>query len=114
MCRVQPLTKVVCFALFITCALFDLALKTAGRLNAKHETAPQSSENVEKCSPLFYTGMNQLNHMALPNGQMSQSPMGAQAASPMNHPQQVYLSSVPAVRAQGGEGHTKIWLNCEK
>lgn len=42
--------------------------------------------------------MNQFNHMALPNAQISQAPMGARAASPMNHPQQMNLSAVPAVR----------------
>lgn len=42
--------------------------------------------------------MNQFNHMGLPNAQISQAPMGARAASPMNHPQQMNLSSVPAVR----------------
>lgn len=100
------------FRTFITCTLFDLALKTAGRRNAKHETAPQSAENVsvsivEKCGPLFYTGMNQFNHMALPNAQMSQAPMGARAASPMNHPQQMNLSSVPAVRRRREERGTQ-------
>ncbi|KAM9314702.1 CREB-binding protein isoform 2-T2 [Pholidichthys leucotaenia] len=40
-------------------------------------------------------GINQFNHMALPNAQMSQTPMGARAASPMNHPQQMNMSSVP-------------------
>ncbi|TMS23874.1 CREB-binding protein [Larimichthys crocea] len=43
-------------------------------------------------------GINQFNHMALPNAQISQAPMGARAASPMNHPQQMNMSSVPAVR----------------
>lgn len=52
-------------------------------------------------------GLNQFNHMALPNAQMSQAPMGARAASPMNHPQQMNLSSVPAVRRRRGEGHFK-------
>ncbi|XP_077426453.1 histone lysine acetyltransferase CREBBP isoform X2 [Vanacampus margaritifer] len=42
-------------------------------------------------------GINQFNHMALPNAQMSQPTMGARAASPMNHPQQMNMSSVPAV-----------------
>ncbi|XP_054865968.1 CREB-binding protein isoform X4 [Amphiprion ocellaris] len=42
-------------------------------------------------------GINQFNHMALPNAQMSQAPMGARAASPMNHPQQMNMSSVPAM-----------------
>ncbi|XP_029706547.1 CREB-binding protein isoform X5 [Takifugu rubripes] len=42
-------------------------------------------------------GMNQFNHMALPNAQISQAPMGARAASPMNHPQQMNLSAVPAL-----------------
>lgn len=43
-------------------------------------------------------GMNQFNHMALSNAQISQAPLGARAASPMNHPQQMNLSAVPAVR----------------
>ncbi|XP_061536690.1 CREB-binding protein isoform X2 [Phycodurus eques] len=42
-------------------------------------------------------GINQFNHMALPNAQISQTTMGARAASPMNHPQQMSMSSVPAV-----------------
>ncbi|XP_047189650.1 CREB-binding protein isoform X4 [Scophthalmus maximus] len=42
-------------------------------------------------------GMNQFNHMALPNAQISQATMGARAASPMNHPQQMNMSSVPAM-----------------
>uniref|UniRef100_A0A3B3XSQ8 histone acetyltransferase n=1 Tax=Poecilia mexicana TaxID=48701 RepID=A0A3B3XSQ8_9TELE len=39
-------------------------------------------------------GMNQFNHMTLPNAQTS---MGPRAASPMTHPQQMNISSVPAV-----------------
>ncbi|XP_041838054.1 CREB-binding protein isoform X5 [Melanotaenia boesemani] len=42
-------------------------------------------------------GINQFNNMALHNAQMSQAPMGARAASPMNHPQQMNMSSVPAM-----------------
>ncbi|KAG7485366.1 CREB-binding protein isoform X2 [Solea senegalensis] len=42
-------------------------------------------------------GINQFNHMALPNAQISQAPIGARAASPMNHPQQMNMSSVPAM-----------------
>ncbi|XP_030279651.1 CREB-binding protein isoform X4 [Sparus aurata] len=42
-------------------------------------------------------GINQFNHMALPNTQISQAPMGARAASPMNHPQQMNMGSVPAM-----------------
>ncbi|CAB1443227.1 unnamed protein product [Pleuronectes platessa] len=42
-------------------------------------------------------GLNQFNHMTLPNAQISQAPMGARAASPMNHPQQMNMSSVPAM-----------------
>uniref|UniRef100_A0A1A8QVC8 histone acetyltransferase n=1 Tax=Nothobranchius rachovii TaxID=451742 RepID=A0A1A8QVC8_9TELE len=42
-------------------------------------------------------GINQFNQMTLPNAQMSQAPMGARAASPMNHPQQLNISSVPVV-----------------
>ncbi|TNN63110.1 CREB-binding protein [Liparis tanakae] len=42
-------------------------------------------------------GINQFNHMALPNAQIPQTPMGARAASPMNHPQQMNMSSVPAM-----------------
>lgn len=62
------------------------------------------------CSP-FSIGMNQFNHMALPNAQMSQAPMGARAASPMNHPQQMNLSSVPAVRRGKGQWGSKISVN---
>ncbi|XP_027872979.1 CREB-binding protein isoform X1 [Xiphophorus couchianus] len=39
-------------------------------------------------------GMNQFNHMTLSNAQTS---MGPRAASPMTHPQQMNISSVPAV-----------------
>ncbi|XP_056442784.1 histone lysine acetyltransferase CREBBP isoform X3 [Gadus chalcogrammus] len=42
-------------------------------------------------------GINQFNTMALPNVPMSQAPMGQRAASPMNHPQQSTMSSVPAM-----------------
>ncbi|XP_016890788.1 CREB-binding protein isoform X2 [Cynoglossus semilaevis] len=42
-------------------------------------------------------GMNQFNHMALPNAQISQAPIGARAASPMNHPQQMNMTSVPVM-----------------
>uniref|UniRef100_A0A8C5CDG8 histone acetyltransferase n=1 Tax=Gadus morhua TaxID=8049 RepID=A0A8C5CDG8_GADMO len=42
-------------------------------------------------------GINQFNTMALPNVPMSQAPMGQRAASPMNHPQQITMSSVPAM-----------------
>ncbi|XP_029914893.1 CREB binding protein b isoform X4 [Myripristis murdjan] len=42
-------------------------------------------------------GINQFNPMAMQNVQMSQAPMGARAASPMNHPQQMNMSSVPAM-----------------
>ncbi|CAJ1075040.1 CREB binding protein b isoform X3 [Xyrichtys novacula] len=40
-------------------------------------------------------GMNQFNPMAMQNAQMSQAPLGARAPSPMNHPQQMNMSSVP-------------------
>uniref|UniRef100_A0A8D0CUE5 histone acetyltransferase n=1 Tax=Sander lucioperca TaxID=283035 RepID=A0A8D0CUE5_SANLU len=42
-------------------------------------------------------GINQFNPMAMQNAQMSQAPMGARAPSPMNHPQQMNMSSVPAM-----------------
>lgn len=45
------------------------------------------------------TGINQFKPMAMQNAQMSQAPMGARAPSPMNHPQQMNMSSVPAVRS---------------
>lgn len=45
------------------------------------------------------TGINQFNPMTMQNAQMSQAPMGARAPSPMNHPQQMNMSSVPAVRS---------------
>ena len=54
--------------------------------------------------------MNQFNHMALPNAQMSQAPMGARAASPMNHPQQMNMSSVPAVRGARIPGKAQYTL----
>ncbi|XP_010786455.1 CREB-binding protein [Notothenia coriiceps] len=40
-------------------------------------------------------GINQFNPMAMQNAQMSQATMGARAPSPMNHPQQMNMSSVP-------------------
>nr|XP_046272094.1 CREB binding protein b isoform X2 [Scatophagus argus] len=42
-------------------------------------------------------GINQFNPMAMQNAQMSQAPMGARAPSPMNHPQQMSMSSVPTM-----------------
>ncbi|KAJ7989327.1 hypothetical protein DPEC_G00303390 [Dallia pectoralis] len=42
-------------------------------------------------------GINQFNPMVMQNVQMSQAPMGARAASPMNHPQQMNMGSVPAM-----------------
>uniref|UniRef100_A0A3Q1FDS4 histone acetyltransferase n=1 Tax=Acanthochromis polyacanthus TaxID=80966 RepID=A0A3Q1FDS4_9TELE len=42
-------------------------------------------------------GINQFNSMAMQNAQMSQAPMGGRAPSPMNHPQQMNMSSVPAM-----------------
>ncbi|XP_049416437.1 CREB binding protein b isoform X7 [Epinephelus fuscoguttatus] len=42
-------------------------------------------------------GINQFNPMAMQNAQMSQAPMGARAPSPMNHPQQMNINSVPAM-----------------
>ena len=42
--------------------------------------------------------MNQFNPMAMAqNVQMAQAPMGPRAASPMNHPQQMNMGSVPSV-----------------
>ncbi|XP_049329239.1 CREB-binding protein isoform X2 [Astyanax mexicanus] len=40
-------------------------------------------------------GMNQFNTMPMQNVQMSQTPMAARAASPMSHPQQINMGSVP-------------------
>uniref|UniRef100_A0A4W6BUD5 histone acetyltransferase n=1 Tax=Lates calcarifer TaxID=8187 RepID=A0A4W6BUD5_LATCA len=40
-------------------------------------------------------GIGQFNPMAMQNAQMSQAPLGARAPSPMNHPQQMNMSSVP-------------------
>nr|XP_057905325.1 CREB binding protein b isoform X2 [Doryrhamphus excisus] len=42
-------------------------------------------------------GINQYNPMAMQNAQMSQTPLGARAPSPMNHPQQMNMNSVPAM-----------------
>uniref|UniRef100_W5M4A1 histone acetyltransferase n=1 Tax=Lepisosteus oculatus TaxID=7918 RepID=W5M4A1_LEPOC len=42
-------------------------------------------------------GVNQFNPMAMGNVQMSQTPMGPRAASPMNHPVQMSMGSVPAM-----------------
>ncbi|XP_028310158.1 CREB binding protein b isoform X2 [Gouania willdenowi] len=42
-------------------------------------------------------GMNQFNPMAMQNAQLSQAPMGARAPSPMNHPQQMNMSSVASM-----------------
>ncbi|CAL1601790.1 unnamed protein product [Knipowitschia caucasica] len=40
-------------------------------------------------------GINQFNHMTLPNAQIPQAPMGARAASPLNHPQQMNMTVPP-------------------
>ncbi|KAJ8398757.1 hypothetical protein AAFF_G00419540 [Aldrovandia affinis] len=42
-------------------------------------------------------GMNQFNPMSMQSVQMSQAPMGARAVSPMNHPAQMNMSTVPAM-----------------
>ncbi|XP_057717345.1 CREB binding protein b isoform X1 [Corythoichthys intestinalis] len=42
-------------------------------------------------------GINQYNPMAMQNAQMSQSPLGPRAPSPMNHPQQLNINSIPAM-----------------
>lgn len=58
------------------------------------------------------TGINQFNPMAMQNAQMSQAPMGARAPSPMNHPQQMNMSSVPAVRSLSPVGKIySIFIN---
>lgn len=44
------------------------------------------------------TGINQFNPMAVQNTQMPQAPMGARTPSPRNHPQQMNMNSMPAVR----------------
>ena len=49
------------------------------------------------CPCVSGAGMNQFNSMAMQNVQMTQAPMAARAASPMNHPQQINISSVPPV-----------------
>lgn len=67
---------------------------------------------ISKVSDLLLcTGINQFNHMTLPNAQMSQATMGPRAASPMNHPQQMNINSVPAVRGQtaGHKNHIHTW-----
>uniref|UniRef100_A0A7N8WIJ3 histone acetyltransferase n=1 Tax=Mastacembelus armatus TaxID=205130 RepID=A0A7N8WIJ3_9TELE len=43
------------------------------------------------------TGINQFNPMAVQNPQMSQATMGAHAPPSLNHPQQMNMSSVPAL-----------------
>ncbi|XP_048847008.1 LOW QUALITY PROTEIN: CREB-binding protein-like [Brienomyrus brachyistius] len=40
-------------------------------------------------------GLNQFNPMTMQNMQMNQPPMGSRASSPMNHPVQMNMSSVP-------------------
>lgn len=55
---------------------------------------------AEHFACLFVTGMNQFNHMTLSNAQTS---MGPRAASPMTHPQQMNISSVPSVRITQGD-----------
>ncbi|XP_041723152.2 CREB-binding protein isoform X2 [Coregonus clupeaformis] len=42
-------------------------------------------------------GLSQFSPMALPNIQMSQQPLGPRAASPMNHPTQINMGSVPSM-----------------
>ncbi|XP_072225493.1 CREB binding protein b isoform X4 [Leuresthes tenuis] len=42
-------------------------------------------------------GIGQFNPMVMQNAQMSQAPMGARAPSPMSHPQQMNMSSVPTM-----------------
>nr|XP_029480216.1 CREB-binding protein-like isoform X1 [Oncorhynchus nerka] len=42
-------------------------------------------------------GLNQFSPMALPNIQMSQQPLGPRAVSPMNHPTQINMGSVPSM-----------------
>uniref|UniRef100_A0A4W5K6K0 histone acetyltransferase n=1 Tax=Hucho hucho TaxID=62062 RepID=A0A4W5K6K0_9TELE len=46
---------------------------------------------------LSSAGLNQFSPMALPNIQMSQQPLGSRAASPMNHPTQINMGSVPSM-----------------
>uniref|UniRef100_A0A8C2WE27 histone acetyltransferase n=1 Tax=Cyclopterus lumpus TaxID=8103 RepID=A0A8C2WE27_CYCLU len=58
---------------------------------------PQSEYNVYKTTRISGKVQIIFNHMALPNAQIPQTPMGARAASPMNHPQQMNMSSVPAM-----------------
>lgn len=53
-----------------------------------------SQSQIHHCLP---TGMNQFNPMAMQNALMSQAPMGARAPSPMNHPQQMNMGSIPSV-----------------
>lgn len=49
--------------------------------------------------------------MAMQNAQMTQAPMGARAPSPMNHPQQMNMSSVPAVRSLSSFScHVSVFL----
>lgn len=87
------------------CGIVTVELQIQMEIVFRH----QSLHVVVLSSPPTPTlaGLNQFNHMALPNAQLSQAPMGARAASPMNHPQQMNLSSVPAVRRRRGEGHLK-------
>ncbi|KAK5604460.1 hypothetical protein CRENBAI_016979 [Crenichthys baileyi] len=42
-------------------------------------------------------GISQFNPMAMQNAQMPQAPLGARAPSPMSHPQQMNMNSVPVM-----------------
>ncbi|RVE75597.1 hypothetical protein OJAV_G00000580 [Oryzias javanicus] len=69
----------------------------ANALGARPQNGPASLPNIP--NPIINRmqvsqGVNQFNHMAMTN-QMTPAQMGPRAASPMNHPQQMNLSSVP-------------------
>lgn len=50
-------------------------------------------------------GLSQFNPMTMQNMQMNQPPMGTRASSPMNHPVQINMSSVPPVSC-----YTSRWV----
>ncbi|KAG5854169.1 hypothetical protein ANANG_G00034770 [Anguilla anguilla] len=54
---------------------------------------PNQMMNRMQVSP----GINQFSSMPMQNVQMSQASMGTRAASPMNHPVQINMGSVPAM-----------------
>ncbi|KAL1005748.1 hypothetical protein UPYG_G00063490 [Umbra pygmaea] len=53
--------------------------------------------NLGPGQPVRPQRLNQFSSMSLPNVQMPQQPLGPRAASPMSHPTQINMSSVPTM-----------------